>query len=246
MLSAEDKEYSNIGYCVKRKKLEELFREKHCRSAVEDWTKDEIPSFAEKLGCKVFRRFSGWVEPIKFNEEDRMFDTIDAEPVEWIDIYLLPIPRKPNFFKAFYKSREEIVTDMMNTYGTCGLLPDSREEVWKGMRWINGRYHTDVNTTENCCIERYTDRNVSQCWSCKNCVGWTEEKVVLDPGEIDSNYRGSIRVKLRNHSDKPYLVHAGDKIAQIVVRPVSLASCRAVESLDDTDRGSGGFGSTGK
>lgn len=70
--------------------------------------------------------------------------------------------------------------------------------------------------------------------------------IVSEAGEIDSNYRGSIRVKLRNHSDKPYLVHAGDKIAQLVVRPVSLASCRAVESLDDTDRGSGGFGSTGK
>lgn len=70
--------------------------------------------------------------------------------------------------------------------------------------------------------------------------------IVSEAGEIDSNYRGSIRVKLRNHGDKPYLVHAGDKIAQIVVRPVSLAACRVVDALDDSDRGSGGFGSTGK
>lgn len=70
--------------------------------------------------------------------------------------------------------------------------------------------------------------------------------VVSEAGEIDSNYRGSIRVKLRNHGDKPYVVHAGDKIAQIVIRPVSLAVCREVDALDDSDRGSRGFGSTGR
>ena len=65
-------------------------------------------------------------------------------------------------------------------------------------------------------------------------------------GVIDSDYRGEIQVGLTNLSDKPYTIHPGDRIAQLVVTPVVLPQLEWVEELDDTDRGTGGFGSTGQ
>ena len=65
-------------------------------------------------------------------------------------------------------------------------------------------------------------------------------------GVIDSDYRGEIQVGLTNLSDKPYTIHPGDRIAQLVVTPVVLPQLEWVEELDDTERGIGGFGSTGQ
>lgn len=65
-------------------------------------------------------------------------------------------------------------------------------------------------------------------------------------GVIDSDYRGEIRVGLTNLSDVPYTVQPGDRIAQLAVMPVTQATVVAVDQLDETDRGAGGFGSTGK
>lgn len=65
-------------------------------------------------------------------------------------------------------------------------------------------------------------------------------------GVIDSDYRGEIRVGLTNLSDVPYTVQPGDRIAQLAVMPVTQATVIAVDQLDETDRGAGGFGSTGK
>ena len=64
-------------------------------------------------------------------------------------------------------------------------------------------------------------------------------------GVIDSDYRGEIMVALHNHSDKPETVMPGERIAQFVIAPVILADWQECDSLDDTDRGAGGFGSTG-
>ena len=64
-------------------------------------------------------------------------------------------------------------------------------------------------------------------------------------GVIDSDYRGEIMVALHNHSDKPETVTPGERVAQFVLAPVVIADWQECESLDDTDRGSGGFGSTG-
>ncbi|HEY5997111.1 MAG TPA: dUTP diphosphatase [Candidatus Deferrimicrobiaceae bacterium] len=66
------------------------------------------------------------------------------------------------------------------------------------------------------------------------------------PGTIDSDYRGEVMVILANLGDRPFSVRRGDRIAQIVFAPVSEASFRIVDSLEDTDRGDGGFGSTGR
>ena len=66
------------------------------------------------------------------------------------------------------------------------------------------------------------------------------------PGTIDSDYRGPVGVPMVNLSDTPYTIRHGERIAQIVVAPVLQARFAAVDTLDETDRGSGGFGSTGR
>lgn len=65
-------------------------------------------------------------------------------------------------------------------------------------------------------------------------------------GVIDSDYRGEIMVALHNHSDSVQEIAKGERIAQIVFAPYITAKFEEAESLNDTDRGSGGFGSTGK
>ena len=64
-------------------------------------------------------------------------------------------------------------------------------------------------------------------------------------GVIDSDYRGELQVGLANLSDTPYTIRPGDRIAQLVVTPVVLPQVEIVEELEDTGRGTGGFGSTG-
>lgn len=64
-------------------------------------------------------------------------------------------------------------------------------------------------------------------------------------GVVDSDYRGEVKVPLINHSDKEFTVHNGDRIAQLIIMPVVLPVFEETEELSDTERGSGGFGSTG-
>lgn len=66
------------------------------------------------------------------------------------------------------------------------------------------------------------------------------------PGTIDSDYRGELKVILINHGDTTFIVRRGDRVAQLVLAAVSRAGFVEVESLDETARGSGGFGSTGR
>ena len=64
-------------------------------------------------------------------------------------------------------------------------------------------------------------------------------------GVIDSDYRGEISVGLINHGNEPFEIKRGDRIAQMMFLPVLTASFLVTESLDETERGAGGFGSTG-
>ena len=64
-------------------------------------------------------------------------------------------------------------------------------------------------------------------------------------GVIDSDYRGEVMVGLQNSGDTDYTIQPGDRIAQLMVIPVVQAQVRMVDELDETRRGSGGFGSTG-
>ncbi len=69
--------------------------------------------------------------------------------------------------------------------------------------------------------------------------------VLNTPGTIDSDYRGELKVILINLGEKSFIVEKGLRIAQMVLCPVVKAKLKEVESLEDTKRGSGGFGSTG-
>lgn len=78
-------------------------------------------------------------------------------------------------------------------------------------------------------------------------VAKTDTNVENSPGIIDSSYRGEIGVIFKNHNSKnPYRISRGDRIAQLVIVPVASPQVEIVESLDDTERGEGGFGHTGK
>ena len=70
--------------------------------------------------------------------------------------------------------------------------------------------------------------------------------VLNSPGTIDADYRGEIKVILINHGDADFPIRRGDRIAQMVVAPVSAVTLSVEDSLDETERGSGGFGSTGR
>jgi len=70
--------------------------------------------------------------------------------------------------------------------------------------------------------------------------------VLNSPGTIDADYRGEVKVVLINHGRLPFEIRRGDRIAQMVVAPVSTVLFRQKESLDETERGHGGYGSTGR
>jgi dUTP pyrophosphatase len=70
--------------------------------------------------------------------------------------------------------------------------------------------------------------------------------LVNTPGTIDADSRGDIGVILINLSKEDFTIHDGDRIAQLVVAPFTTVSWQPVETLDDTERGDGGFGHTGK
>jgi dUTP pyrophosphatase len=65
------------------------------------------------------------------------------------------------------------------------------------------------------------------------------------PGTIDADYRGEVMVIMINHGTEPFLVQRGDRIAQLVIAPVASVEIVAVAALAETERGQGGFGSTG-
>ena len=70
--------------------------------------------------------------------------------------------------------------------------------------------------------------------------------VLNSPGTVDADYRGEINVLLINHGDAPFPIKRGERIAQMVIAPVVQAQLTAVAALSATERGAGGFGSTGR
>lgn len=87
----------------------------------------------------------------------------------------------------------------------------------------------------------------------EGCVGllWSRSglsvkyKVEVGAGCIDAGYTGEIKVHLYNHGDDGFIVLKGDRIAQLITMPINLSEYEVVDALDATDRGDGGFGSTG-
>ena len=70
--------------------------------------------------------------------------------------------------------------------------------------------------------------------------------VLNSPGTVDADYRGEINVLLINHGDAPFTIRRGERIAQMVIAPVVQVELVPARALSSTDRGSGGFGSTGR
>ena len=70
--------------------------------------------------------------------------------------------------------------------------------------------------------------------------------VLNSPGTIDSDYRGELKIILFNHGKEDFIINNGDRIAQMVLVPIIKMEFEEVDSLPDTIRGQGGFGSTGK
>ena len=70
--------------------------------------------------------------------------------------------------------------------------------------------------------------------------------VLNAPGTIDSGYRGEVKVLLVNHGQEPVEIRHGERVAQLLLMPVTAVDVREVDRLDATSRGSGGFGSTGR
>ncbi len=78
-------------------------------------------------------------------------------------------------------------------------------------------------------------------------LAWRHGVTVLNsPGTIDADYRGELKVLLVNLSDAPFRLARGERIAQLVICPVERAELEMVAELDETDRGAGGYGSTGR
>jgi dUTP pyrophosphatase len=70
--------------------------------------------------------------------------------------------------------------------------------------------------------------------------------VLNAPGTIDADYRGEIKVPVINHGSVDFAIARGDRIAQMVIAPVTIATLIEVDTLEETERGSGGFGSSGQ
>lgn len=80
----------------------------------------------------------------------------------------------------------------------------------------------------------------------KSKSGLNVKHGLISEGVIDVGYTGSIRVKLYNLSDRDYIVEKGDKISQLVIMPILTPELELVDELNSTERGNGGFGSTGR
>lgn len=74
----------------------------------------------------------------------------------------------------------------------------------------------------------------------------TQLLVVNSPGTIDADYRGEVKIIMGNMGDKPEIIKHGERVAQMVVAPVVQVRIEEIDKLTETERGSGGFGSTGK
>ena len=70
--------------------------------------------------------------------------------------------------------------------------------------------------------------------------------LINSPGTIDADYRGEIKIAVINLGTQPYTIKRGDRIAQMVIKKVTIAQLDVVDELDETERNSGGFGHTGK
>ena len=125
-----------------------------------------------------------------------------------------------------YQTKDAAGCDLINNRGTIKLYPLDRTVINTGVRiQLPEGYEAQVRGRSG------LNKN---------------HGIVVPTGTIDADYRGEIRVVVYNLSREPYIIKPGDRIAQLVICPVVQADWQQVDYLDKTDRGEGGFGSTGK
>jgi dUTP pyrophosphatase len=138
---------------------------------------------------------------------------------------------------SFVKEHEDA---QLPTYGTAGAAGADVYSI--GEYKIPPGEHRLVSTGLKCNIPAGYEIQVRP----RSGLALKQRVTVLNsPGTIDSDYTGTLGVVLINHSDSIFTVNPGDRIAQIVVAPVVVATFGWSESTKETERGSGGFGSTG-
>lgn len=119
-----------------------------------------------------------------------------------------------------------------SSYGRSLFEGSAAYDVYIGSKTIDTGVHVELPPETVGMVKSKSGLNVKH--------GLTAE------GVIDEGYTGSIAVKLYNHTDKPYKFNKGDKIAQLVVLPIVKPKLIQVDELEETERGDGGFGSTGR
>ena len=125
-----------------------------------------------------------------------------------------------------YKTKDSAGCDLTNNGGAVTLLPLDRAFIYTGI-------HIQLPEGYEAQVRGRSGLN-------------RDHGIVVPTGTIDADYRGEIRVVVYNLSREPYTIEEGERIAQLVICPVVQADWQQVEHLDKTDRGEGGFGSTGK
>ena len=138
------------------------------------------------------------------------------------------------------KTNNEVITPKYKTDGSSGvdlsafldkevvIKPNSSELIPTGLQVaIPGEFEIQIRPRSGL--------------AAKESIG-----VLNSPGTIDSDYRGELKIILFNHSNKDFIINNGDRIAQMVLVPILKMEFEEVDSLPDTIRGQGGFGSTGK
>ena len=138
------------------------------------------------------------------------------------------------------KTNKEVITPKYKTYGSSGvdlsaflekkvvIKPNSSELIPTGLQ---------VAIPEELEIQIRPRSGLAA----KESIG-----VLNSPGTIDSDYRGELKIILFNHGKEDFIINNGDRIAQMVLVPIVKMEFEEVDSLPNTVRGQGGFGSTGK
>lgn len=148
-----------------------------------------------------------------------------------IDIPVKQLPHAQGLELPFYATDGAAGMDLLAAIGddeTITLSPGKREFVPTGLSMaLPNHYEAQIRPRSGLAAKH----------------GVT---VLNTPGTIDCDYRGEVKVILINLGDTDFEIKRGERIAQIIIAPVTQAQLISVDELDDTQRGTGGFGSTGK
>lgn len=137
--------------------------------------------------------------------------------------------------------------ELLNKYGIGYLIVTKSDLVCEYMNILNKDLaHIQISVTFVPCEKAVsTERRIKAIETLYE-AGFNVKHNIVGEGVIDAGYTGSICVKLYNHGSNDYVIEAGDKISQIVVLPIVTPELELADDLGETERGTGGFGSTGR